>query len=407
MPAEEIAPSAASYAHMTQDRGKPFRLAGDTISVHRQNRNGVGPIPGAKTRPDRIIRTNSFGGGNAGRQSCRGEECAASYCSAGATCRPEMQPVGAPAGGEGTMADWIRRAMPVVAGLTVVLLAGPGITQGNIDAGKTPAQIFSDTCAACHKRPQELRRPSASFLRQHYTTGSTEASAMAAYLAAVGSDAKAAEQRKERAKAQQERIKAQQEKAKAQAQAQAQRRPLSKGAVLPKRPSSRPSPLRRSRSLRPSCPRRQRRPCRRLSRSRNSEGFDGTSSRIRRSLLRPLPSRDCCKTPVANLVEADVSSAWRAQGTIDWIDRERNRFGRSLGRLRLSAGQHDGTAQIERDAEQVQLALVLDQTEPAHNHSAASGWQRWSRPPPGSMRLHGCAGVASAATADDACWHDA
>jgi len=127
------------------------------------------------------------------------------------------------------MADWIRRAMPVVAGLTVVLLAGPGITQGNIDAGKTPAQIFSDTCAACHKRPQELRRPSASFLRQHYTTGSTEASAMAAYLAAVGSDAKAAEQRKERAKAQQERIKAQQEKAKAQAQAQAQQAPAVKG----------------------------------------------------------------------------------------------------------------------------------------------------------------------------------
>ena len=102
-------------------------------------------------------------------------------------------------------------------GLTVILLAGPGGTQGNIDAGKTPAKIFSDTCSACHRRPQELKRSSASFLRQHYTTGSAEASAMATYLAAVGSDPKA-DQRKDRAKAQQERIQTQQEKAKTQTQ---------------------------------------------------------------------------------------------------------------------------------------------------------------------------------------------
>jgi mono/diheme cytochrome c family protein len=58
--------------------------------------------------------------------------------------------------------------------------------QGNIDAGKTPAQIFGDTCSACHRNARELRRASASFLRAHYTTGSDEAAAMASYLSGLG-----------------------------------------------------------------------------------------------------------------------------------------------------------------------------------------------------------------------------
>src|SRR5215471_8655223 len=58
--------------------------------------------------------------------------------------------------------------------------------QGNIDAGKTPAQIFGDTCAGCHRSARELKRASASFLRSHYTAGSDEAAAMANYLAGVG-----------------------------------------------------------------------------------------------------------------------------------------------------------------------------------------------------------------------------
>jgi hypothetical protein len=69
----------------------------------------------------------------------------------------------------------------IVLGLSV-----PARTQNqNLDAGKTPAQMFNDTCAACHKRPGEVRRPSASFLRQHYTTSSEEAQAMANYLSGV------------------------------------------------------------------------------------------------------------------------------------------------------------------------------------------------------------------------------
>ena len=82
--------------------------------------------------------------------------------------------------------------MPRLMSWTVACLAAASLqvsaadAQGNIDAGKTPAQIFGDTCAGCHRSARELRRASASFLRSHYTAGSDEASAMANYLAGVG-----------------------------------------------------------------------------------------------------------------------------------------------------------------------------------------------------------------------------
>jgi len=68
--------------------------------------------------------------------------------------------------------------------------------QANLDAGKSAAQIFADTCNACHRNPREIRPTSAPFLREHYTTGAREAAAMAAYLASVGSDARAVQQRR-------------------------------------------------------------------------------------------------------------------------------------------------------------------------------------------------------------------
>ena len=82
--------------------------------------------------------------------------------------------------------------MPRLMSWTVACLAAACLqipaadAQGNIDAGKTPAQIFGDTCAGCHRSARELRRASASFLRSHYTAGSDEAAAMANYLAGVG-----------------------------------------------------------------------------------------------------------------------------------------------------------------------------------------------------------------------------
>jgi hypothetical protein len=88
-----------------------------------------------------------------------------------------------------------------VAGLLAAFLAATAVAQDNIDAGKSPAQIFADTCSACHRRPQELKRVSAGFLRQHYTPGPAAAAAMATYLGQVGSDPRAVEQRQERARA--------------------------------------------------------------------------------------------------------------------------------------------------------------------------------------------------------------
>ena len=79
---------------------------------------------------------------------------------------------------------------------TVTLLIG-GLTAGaaqaveNLDAGKSPSQIFSNTCSACHKSPRGLLKSvSASslpgFLRQHYTTGTDMASVLSSYLVSNG-----------------------------------------------------------------------------------------------------------------------------------------------------------------------------------------------------------------------------
>jgi hypothetical protein len=55
-------------------------------------------------------------------------------------------------------------------------------SQSNLDAGRSPEQIFADTCAACHGAAHELKPTDAGFLRKHYTTGARQAAAMAAYL---------------------------------------------------------------------------------------------------------------------------------------------------------------------------------------------------------------------------------
>jgi hypothetical protein len=91
----------------------------------------------------------------------------------------------------------VRQWAPWVAGVLAVLVANSALPQGNIDAGKSPAQLFADTCSNCHRRPADLKRgASASFLRQHYTPGSQEAAAMANYLASVPAGASAKEKAK-------------------------------------------------------------------------------------------------------------------------------------------------------------------------------------------------------------------
>ncbi len=81
-------------------------------------------------------------------------------------------------------------------GLAVCAAALPARAQSNLDAGKSAAQIFAATCNACHRSPREIKRTSAAFLREHYTTGPREAAAMATYLASVGSDPAAVQHRR-------------------------------------------------------------------------------------------------------------------------------------------------------------------------------------------------------------------
>jgi len=87
-----------------------------------------------------------------------------------------------------------RRSCMLVIALSA--FAMPAHAQANLDAGKSPAQIFADTCNACHRSPREVKRTTAAFLREHYTTGMREATLMAGYLATVGSDPQAVQQRR-------------------------------------------------------------------------------------------------------------------------------------------------------------------------------------------------------------------
>jgi hypothetical protein len=87
----------------------------------------------------------------------------------------------------------LSRALSLAA---VLLLIGsfapkPALAQENLDAGKTPSQLFAGTCNACHKSPRGLLKtvpPSSlpSFLRQHYTTSPNMAGALASYLVSNG-----------------------------------------------------------------------------------------------------------------------------------------------------------------------------------------------------------------------------
>src|SRR5476651_700808 len=80
---------------------------------------------------------------------------------------------------------------------TVMLLIGslsvkPAQAQAtNLEAGKSPSQIFAGTCNACHKSPRGLLKtvPAGSlpsFLRQHYTTSGEMASLLSAFLVSNG-----------------------------------------------------------------------------------------------------------------------------------------------------------------------------------------------------------------------------
>ncbi|MGC1563910.1 MAG: hypothetical protein WA820_29235 [Bradyrhizobium sp.] len=61
----------------------------------------------------------------------------------------------------------------------------------NLEAGKSPSQLFAGTCNACHKSPRGLLRTVSpgslpGFLREHYTTSGDMASQLSAFLISNG-----------------------------------------------------------------------------------------------------------------------------------------------------------------------------------------------------------------------------
>jgi hypothetical protein len=63
----------------------------------------------------------------------------------------------------------------------------------DLDEGKSPQQMFSSACVVCHRSPQGLAKGRSagqlgSFLRQHYTTGSGQATTLSNFLTSSGMD---------------------------------------------------------------------------------------------------------------------------------------------------------------------------------------------------------------------------
>ena len=75
-----------------------------------------------------------------------------------------------------------------VSGVVLSLAAVPALAQSNLDASKSPAEIFSDTCGACHESARTLKPSNAAFLRKHYTTGPKQAAIMATFLETAASE---------------------------------------------------------------------------------------------------------------------------------------------------------------------------------------------------------------------------
>jgi hypothetical protein len=83
-----------------------------------------------------------------------------------------------------------RRVVPAI-GLFVGLLPAMAQAQTNIDQGKSPAEVFANDCATCHKSARGLANGRgssglASFLVEHYTASKDQAASLAAYVMGAG-----------------------------------------------------------------------------------------------------------------------------------------------------------------------------------------------------------------------------
>jgi hypothetical protein len=83
------------------------------------------------------------------------------------------------------------RGVAPTIGLLIVLAPATAQAQTNIDQGKSPAEIFANDCATCHKSARGLANGRgssglASFLVEHYTASKDQAAALAAYVMGAG-----------------------------------------------------------------------------------------------------------------------------------------------------------------------------------------------------------------------------
>jgi hypothetical protein len=72
-------------------------------------------------------------------------------------------------------------------GFLAFAFASAAAAQGNLDQGKSGAQLYASACATCHKSPPSLSNSRwffglESFLREHYTSSPESAALLATYL---------------------------------------------------------------------------------------------------------------------------------------------------------------------------------------------------------------------------------
>jgi mono/diheme cytochrome c family protein len=91
------------------------------------------------------------------------------------------------------------RTCPVVVGVLLLSASLPGGAAAraeNLDAGKSGARLFAESCTACHRSARGLakgrfRLTLYLFLQQHYASSSDSASALTSYLQSVDTPAAA------------------------------------------------------------------------------------------------------------------------------------------------------------------------------------------------------------------------
>lgn len=82
------------------------------------------------------------------------------------------------------------RIVPLMSLAAAAVLTATVAAAQNLDAGKSPAKLFADGCATCHRTPRGLAKGRFTltlswFLKDHYATSSDSAKALAAYLESV------------------------------------------------------------------------------------------------------------------------------------------------------------------------------------------------------------------------------